>query len=80
MPDTWTAATISYYGSSDGTNFNACYDSAGVLINPAADAKRRIILTSENFSSMSHLKILSGTPAAPVNQGADRILYIELWD
>jgi hypothetical protein len=79
MPDAWTAAPISFLGSPDGTNFYSLYDTAGVVISALASPGWRIALSPTYFSNMISLKVLSGVPGTLVNQGADRILYVEFW-
>jgi hypothetical protein len=80
MPTAWTAAGISFQASGDGTNYYYLYDSAGTVITYTVDANRRIINLPSYFADCKYLKILSGTPAVPVNQGAERIIYLELWE
>jgi len=80
MPAAWTAATLTFQTSGDNVNFFNVYDELGTEVSSLADAARRIRLEPSQWAAISQIKIRSGTAAVPVNQGADRILYIELWE
>jgi hypothetical protein len=80
MPDTWTAATISFAGTGDSLNYYFIFKEDGLLLNIPADVNNRIVLPSQYFSDHQGIMVCSGTRAAPVNQTADRILYLEAWE
>ena len=80
MPTAWTAANLTFLCSSDNvTYFNLC-DSSGAEILITGAALQRIVLGSTYFHTHKYLKIRSGTYASPVNQGAERTIYLELWE
>jgi len=76
----WDAATISFAGSSDGVNWYYIFKEDGLILNIPADANNRIILPSTYLTDHLSLMVCSGTRAAPVNQTADRILILEIWE
>ena len=76
LPDAWTAASITFQVSADGTNFRDLYDENGnEIIYPAA-ANRAVIVNEPDMKRHNYLKIRSGTSSTPVNQGADRIITV----
>ena len=79
MPSAWTAAGLSFQGSPDNSNFFDLWDETGEF-TLAVDASRRIQINSDTLSQQAYLKVRSGTSAAPVNQGAERKLYLEIWE
>lgn len=72
MPAAWTAASLSFQTSQDGTNFFDLYDNAGNEVVVTASASRQIVL--DGFDSGIWMKVRSGTSGTPVNQGAARTL------
>lgn len=77
MPAAWTAASLTFQVSHDGTNWFNLYDKDGTEYTVQADASRAIVLPLADWFGVEHLKIRSGTAAAAVNQGAERILTIQ---
>ena len=80
MPAAWTAANLTFQTSGDGTNYFNLYDENGTEINVTAAASIRIRLEPSQWAGIAKIKIRSGTAAAAVNQGAERILYLEVWE
>jgi hypothetical protein len=77
MPAAWTAASLTFQGSADGTTYGDLYD-AGTEMSTAAGASRVIHLDWTKFVGLRFLKIRSGTTGVPVNQGGDRVLTLVL--
>jgi len=85
MPAGWTAASITFAGfvRTDGAvpptdTFGKVQDAAGTevaLTSPAADTYVAIADTVA-LQALGRVKIRSGTAGTPVNQGADRVLYV----
>lgn len=75
MPAAWTAASLTFQGSIDGTTFYDVYDIAGNELVVTAAASR-IIVDIPELSTLRYLKVRSGTTGTPVNQGAERTLTI----
>jgi hypothetical protein len=83
VPAAWTAAGIAFKVSHDGVTYGPLYDArdpSGVVeyAIPAADAlvTRCLSLDVGVFDGFNYVKVVSGTNAAPVNQGAERTLYV----
>jgi hypothetical protein len=76
MPAAWTAASITFEVSDDGTNFADLYNTSGEYsLTVAVD--RAVALSNPNeLSGFKYIKVRSGTSGTPVNQGADRIIKI----
>lgn len=75
MPAAWTAAVLTFQASHDGVTFADVYDSAGAERSVTVAAGRHVTLDTANFG-MRFVKVRSGTAAAPVNQGAQRVLQL----
>ncbi len=84
-PAAWTAAAITFQGSIDGTNYAPVYvlDSTGAAVEttlPSAGvptaARRYFQIPAGTFDGLAYLKVNSGTNAAGVNQGADRVIQL----
>jgi hypothetical protein len=74
---TITSAVISFQGSFDGTTFADCVDSAGAEITlGTATVGGKFYFLPATLGGPPFLKVRSGTSAAPVNQGADRVLQL----
>jgi hypothetical protein len=80
MPAAWTAASLTFQTSGDGTNFFNLYDETGTEVSVTTDASRRIRLEPTHWAGLWQIKIRSGTAGVAVNQGGDRVLYIEVWE
>jgi len=93
FPAAWTAAAVTFQGSTDGgatyrdlfdivsgTATETTVSSASVttLTTPTGGIQRNLRVSLVDWISYTHIKIRSGTAAAPVNQGADRIFIIGL--
>jgi len=76
MPSAWTAASLTFQFSIDGTNFYDAYSATAELSSTAAAASRMISINAANYDMGRYIKIRSGTSATPVNQAADRILTL----
>jgi len=79
MPDGWDAAAISFITTGDGAVFRWQYDTAGAVITIPAGVERRIFLPA-SLADTRNLYVVSGVPGAAVNQTADRVIYIEVWE
>jgi hypothetical protein len=80
MPAAWTDACLTFQGSRDDSTYYDLYDEEGTEITIPAAATRRIIIPSAIFTNHKFLKIRSGIASVPVLQGAERIIYMEVWD
>lgn len=81
MPAAWTAANLTFQTSGDaGVTFMNVYDDVGNEVAVTAAASRRIRLSPADWVAIHQLKVRSGTAGVPVNQGAERILYLEVWE
>ena len=75
MSAAWTAAGLTFQGSSDGvTYYNIQTDTTEVIASAAAAIY--IALDPVTFLGVNFLKVRSGTSGTPVNQGADRALLV----
>lgn len=76
IPAAWTAASIGFTVSHNGTTFYDLFDRNGneYLLSVAAD--RCITLDIADLSAYRFIKVRSGTKASPVNQGDDRSLVL----
>jgi hypothetical protein len=80
MPAAWTAAVLSFQGSNDGTNYFNIFDDNGNEVIVFVDASQRIRVDLGSLSQHKYIKLRSGTSVTPVTQGAERIIYVEVWD
>lgn len=77
MPAAWTAASITLAGAAaKAGTFVPVYDAAGTELTITADASRFIALAPDATRGVRYLKVRSGTNAAAVAQGAERILTL----
>jgi hypothetical protein len=80
MPDGWTAASITFEVSHDSTTWSQLYAPGfGVVTVAAADGAAADLAFSLNpafFAGWSFVRVRSGTTAAPVTQGAERVLRV----
>lgn len=84
IPAAWTAAALTFQASDDGgaTWWNI-HDSAGnevTVPSAAAVAGRRVSVDPSLFAGVDFIQVRSGTSAAPVNQGANRVLLLIAMD
>ena len=80
MSALWTAADLTFAGSGDNYNWYFIYKEDGTLLQIPTNESHRIILPSSYLSKHKSIKICSGTHDVPVYQGADRIIFLELWE
>jgi len=76
MSAAWTAATLTFQHSINGTNFFDMYDGSGTEVALTVVAAHYVFLPPANWSGIVYLKVRSGTGGTPVNQGAERILKL----
>lgn len=78
MPAAWTAANLTFQGSSDDSVFNNLYDDAGTEVTVTAAAARYIAVQPSEFVGFDTLKIRSGTSGTAVTQAAARTITLIL--
>jgi tryptophanyl-tRNA synthetase len=76
LPAAWTAANLTFTASVDDSTYNEVTDSAGTAVSVTAAAARYIPINPATLPGLQYLKVRSGTAGVPVNQAADRILYL----
>lgn len=76
MPAAWTAASITFQASFDGTNFFDVYDNLGVEVGATAVASRFIAMNPTALYGIKYIRVRSGTTASPVNQAAERVINL----
>lgn len=81
MPATWTAASVSFQLSSDGTTFGDLYYISTLAVTEYAitspAANYQIVLPPEVFfTGATHLKVRSGTTGSAVAQGGARTMTL----
>ncbi len=78
MPAAWTAANLTFQAAEKaGGTFNNVYNDAGTELTVTAAAARHILLASPYaLAGMRYLKVRSGTSGVPVNQAADRAMFL----
>jgi hypothetical protein len=79
MPAAWDTANLTFQSSQDGLTYQNLYDANGVEVTVQAEAGRNIQLNPADFAGLYWLKIRSGTSSAPVNQTAERLVYLQVW-
>lgn len=75
LPDAWTAASLTFQGSVDGTNFFNVYDGA---------TERTLVVAANYYSAQNiadwvgfrWIKVRSGTAGTAVNQAAERTITL----
>lgn len=78
MPAAWTAASLTFQGSYDGTTYADLYDDSGNEVTMTVTAGHFVVFDPSKFLGLQRLKVRSGTGGSPVNQGADRTLELIL--
>lgn len=84
MPGGWTTAALTFQTAVNPDSLTAAvwqdlYDEAGVVLTVQAAASRNVVISNPALLiGARRIKIRSGTPAAAVNQAADRDLYLML--
>ena len=76
MPADWTAASLTFEVSENGTDFGPLYNSLGEVVYTVAAAGRCIAIDPMDFVAWRFVKTRSGTLGAAVTQGADRSLVM----
>lgn len=79
MPAAWTAASLTFDVSRDGTNFFPLHDRTAAYVIAAAGgaaAGLAITMDPEVFGDWTHVRIRSGVIGTYVNQGAARTLVV----
>jgi hypothetical protein len=78
MPAAWTAAPLTFRGSTDAATFFDLFDPFGAEVTVQAAASRLIMIPPNGLGGFTSLIVRSGTSAAAVNQGAARdiILFV----
>jgi hypothetical protein len=76
MPAAWTAASLTFQASVDGSTYNNLYDTSNTEVSVSTAASRAIRLDPADWAWVSYLKVRSGTGGVPVNQGAERLITI----
>lgn len=71
LPAAWTAASLTFLVSVDGTTFYPLQDMSGE-VSVTVTAGQYVALDPAIFIGIISMKLRSGTAAVPVNQGADR--------
>lgn len=75
MPAVWTAADITFQESSDGVTYRNVFNADGTEFKITLPlANQKIPLADLDTAGWRFIKVRSGTAAAPVNQGAERII------
>lgn len=77
MPAAWTAASLTFQTSYDGTTYNNYYNADGTEYTVQASSSRSILLPLADFVGIRFLKVRSGTSSAAVNQGAERVIGVQ---
>ena len=78
MPASWTTADLTFQASQNCSTYTNLYDALGNEYTVKAAASRFILLDRTAFVGFRCFKIRSGTSGSPVNQGAQRILTVNL--
>ena len=79
MSAAWTAASLTFQGSADGTTYYNVYDDAGNELSMTVSNQRYVVFdsaTKDNLSGIRWIKVRSGAAAAAVNQLAERTLTL----
>ena len=75
----WTLAVLTFQVSYDGTNYYNLYDDNGDEVIVIVEAARRVHISIDALEQHKYIKIRSGTSVTTVAQGAERVLYVEVW-
>lgn len=76
MPAAWTAASITFQASVDGTNYYNVYTTSAELSATVAASYFVVLPKTTGLEAVRYIKIRSGTSGTPVNQLADRIITV----
>ncbi len=78
MPASWTAGSITFQASADGTTYRNLYKDDGNEMVIQAAAARYIAIDPTYLRSVRYMKVRSGTSGTPVIQVAERLLTLVL--
>lgn len=70
MPAAWTAASLTFQVSADGTTWNELYNASGTEVSVIAAAGQFIAIDPTQWRGINAIKVRSGTAASPVVQAA----------
>jgi len=80
MPSSWTSAGLSFRASYDGVTFGPIRDLPGNFPSTggsvAANEYISVHTLAEYWKGIRWLQVVSANSGTPVNQGADRTLYL----
>lgn len=76
MPSSWTAASLTFQASIDGTNYFNLFDDGGNEQTVTAAASEHLFLSPLEWIGINWIKVRSGTSGAAVNQGGARTIQI----
>ena len=79
MPAAWTAATLTFQGSNDGTTYGDVYDDSATELSVTVAVLRYVVFdrdVKDNLSGIRWIKVRSDPSAAPTAQGGDRVLTL----
>lgn len=80
MPASWTAAALTFQGSSDDLTFGNISNDAGAEKSITVSASAFVSIPVSSFlGGCSSVKVRSGTAATPVNQAGDRSIILTLF-
>jgi len=74
MPAAWTAASITFQASLDGTTYYDVYTEAGGEYTLTVDVDQYIIIDPVDLAGARYVKVRSGTGGAAQNQAAARTI------
>ena len=73
---TFTAAVITFQGSDDGVTFKDLKDAAAAEVSIASSVGDVYFAAPAGLNSAAFIKVRSGTSAAPVAQGGQRLIKV----
>lgn len=71
VPASWTAASMTFQASTDGTTYYNVYTDVGGELTATVDSSRHVVVYGDDYKSIRYLKLRSGTSGVPVNQVGD---------
>lgn len=76
LPAAWTAASLTFQVSEDGSTFQDLYDTSGEVTLTTPGTSRSVQVDPNNFAGIQWIKVRSGTSGTPVNQGGARSITL----
>ena len=76
LPAAWTAASVSFQVSADGTSWFNLFKDDGTEATATVGASQHIPLNLPDLPGILYLKVRSGTSALAVAQAADRVINV----